>query len=159
MPDGSISKEKSPVPRDALLGVLARQNEMEIQSVQSELEGMAFAQECERQLAEEQLRLAEEKREEQAKNAALTRQSAIENGATEVLEVASSLAAGALSTWMPGGYKVGVGLNGVVGFAGKFASAVLDVKSAPLRVAARIAKVMLHSQISITTHNRIKGQP
>jgi hypothetical protein len=78
---------------------------------------------------------------------------------TEVLEVVVSPAAGALSIWQTkGGLPIGAAANIVLGLVGK-ALSLVNPKARPLRVAGRVTKVLLHSQLSIITRNMIKESP
>jgi hypothetical protein len=111
------------------------------EALETEIQAHAFMEKCRReQEADERMDRAER----------LT---------TEVLEVVVSPAAGALSLWQTkGGLPIGSATNIVLGIGGKAVS-LANPQTRPLRVAGRVTKVLLHSQLSITTRNMIKGSP
>lgn len=130
---------------DASPAALASLNETiatyDPQALETEIQAHAFLEKCRREQEADE-------RKDQA-----------EHLTTEVLEVVVSPAAGALSLWQTeGGRPVGAVANVLLGIGGK-ALSLANPKARPLRVAGRVTKVLLHSQISITTRNMIKGNP
>ncbi len=111
------------------------------EALETEIQAHSFSQKCLREME------AEDKK------------NGVEHLTTEVLEVAVAPAAGALSVWQTkGGFPIGGAANVVLGLAGK-ALSLANPKARPLRVLGRATKVLLHSQLSITTRNLIKGSP
>jgi hypothetical protein len=111
------------------------------EALETELQAHNFAQQC----------LREQENED--------KKDRTENLTTEVLEVAVAPAAGALSVWQTaGGFPIGGVANVMLGLGGK-ALSLSNPKARPLRVLGRTTKVLLHSQLSITTRNLIKGSP
>jgi hypothetical protein len=115
--------------------------EYDAEALETEIQAHAFLEKC---------------RSEQEADERMDR---AEHLTTEVLEVVVSPAAGALSLWQTkGGLPIGGAANIVLGIGGK-ALSLLNPQARPLRVAGRVTKVLLHSQLSITTRNMIKGSP
>jgi hypothetical protein len=110
--------------------------EMDIRTIENQLEAHALIQDCAQKEAAEQ------------------RINRYEHRAVEVLEVVATSTAGALSTWKTGGIPLGVVTNWTVGGAAKVGS-FINPENRALRVACRSLKVLLHSQIAIHTRNAI----
>ncbi|EDM74992.1 hypothetical protein PPSIR1_19077 [Plesiocystis pacifica SIR-1] len=90
--------------------------------------------------------------------AAQKRREKTEHVIGEVLQVTLAPGAGALAAWKTkGGFPVGALINGVVGTGAK-ALSLYQPENATLRVIGKAGKVLLHSQISITTHNHIEDK-
>lgn len=119
----------------------------ELRTIEEESQATAFGREC--AVLEEQRRQQEDEQKKQQQ---------VDDVTTEVLEAVTSIGAGGLSTWSAGGVPVGVVANYVIGTAAK-AGSILGPEDRALRVACRAGKVLLHSQISITTRNLILGTP
>ena len=155
MPDGSIVKDGSEGARLALREFLSRDDVPAAQLLEDELSASAFANQCEREWAKERQEIVRMEAEISRQREIETKQDFAEVVVTEVLEVATSATAGALSTWRTdGGVAVGAGLNVLVGGLGKIGSCI-NPTSRPLRVASKASKVLLHSQISIITRKLI----
>ena len=79
-----------------------------------------------------------------------------ENVATEVLQLVTSPAVGAIAAVKTRrNFPIGALVNYLLGFGAK-GLAVMGPESRPLRVAAKVGKVMLHSQLAITTNKMIE---
>ncbi len=110
----------------------------EVQVLENDLAATQFAQQCK----------AEWEEQEQA--------SKTESRVTELIQVGSSVGAGALSLWTTsGGFPVGAVTNMVVGGLAK-AGSVYTPDNRSLRIACRSAKTLFHSQISISTRELLK---
>jgi hypothetical protein len=123
-------------------GELALREARDADMLETELQAHAFSQQCLREM--------------EAKD----RHDRAEHVTTEVLEVIATSGAGALSTWKTkGGFPIGATLNYVLG-AGAKAVSIWNPEHHPgLRVAGRTGKVLLQSQLSITTRNLILETP
>lgn len=111
-------------------------DDLDIVRLENRLESSALAQECKRQWDEQE------------------RLDRTEHLTTEALEVVTTTTAGALSTWTAGSFPVGTLANYLVGTSAK-AGSIINPGSRPLRVAVRVGKVLLHSQLAITARNVI----
>lgn len=112
--------------------------DMEMTTIEERRQAEAFAQQCAREWDEER------------------RLDRAERLTVEVLEGVTTTAAGALSTWKSGMVPLGAATNCLVG-AGFKIGCILNPQQRGLRVACRAGKVLLHSQIAITTRNLILG--
>lgn len=89
----------------------------------------------------------------------LAKQSRNERITTETLQLATSMSAGALSTWRnAGGLPVGPALNLVIGGAAQV-GAYVGFDNRIARVACQVGKTMLQSQLSILIRESILGAP
>ena len=139
MPFEKIPKSLSPAAMAELDAEIARRQVDDAYYLQDKVDATAFGQKCRYEW-------------EQA-----NRVDRAEHVATEVLEVVLTPGAGALAAWKTeGGFPIGAIVNGVVGGGAKAVS-IWGPENRALRAAARAGKVLLHSQISITTHNLIRG--
>ena len=134
-----IKKDASPEAMAALQSALGGMSEAE--QLETELQAHAFSQRCMREI---------EEKERQDKTELIT---------TEILQVAATPAVGALATWKTtNGIPVGGFINGIIGAAGKVVS-FRNPKNRTLRVAGRVGKVALHSQLSILTKTLLEELP
>ena len=119
---------------DELAASLTR---FDVQSVEDELQAHNFCQAQLRKIEAEQ------------------RLDRTENMTTEVLEIVTSPAVGAISTIKTKrNFPIGALVNYMLGVGAK-GLAVIGPEQRALRVIANVGKVMLHGQLAITTHNII----
>ncbi|PRQ02045.1 hypothetical protein [Enhygromyxa salina] len=131
--------DRSPDAMAALEGQLATFDDGE--TLQTELQAHAFSQQCLREIEEDE------------------RLNRTETLTTEVLEVLVTPAAGALSTWKTQkDFPIGSVANLLLGSGAKAVS-VWNPDNRGVRVAGRVGKVLLHSQLSIITRTLIQGTP
>lgn len=136
----TVPKDISPAALAKFDTELAHREVDEATLLQEKIEASEFGRRCRHEWAAE-------KRKQKA-----------EDLVTEVLEVTLAPGAGALATWKTkGGFPVGAVVNGVVGLGAK-ALSLAGPESRTLRVVGKAGKVLLHSQISITTHNLIEDK-
>jgi hypothetical protein len=132
--------DASPEAMQALSGQLAILDDAE--TLQTEFQAHAFSQQCLRELEEDE------------------RLDRAESLTTEVLEVLVTPAAGALSTLKTQkDFPIGSLANIALGTCGKVLSVWNPPDNRGLRVTGRVAKVFLHSQLSIITRSLIQGTP
>ncbi|PRP98532.1 hypothetical protein [Enhygromyxa salina] len=131
--------DRSPEAMEALEGHLAILDDAE--SLETQLQAHAFSQQCLRDI---------EVTERLDRTEILT---------TEALEVVVTPAAGAISTWKTKkDIPIGAIANILLGTGAKAVS-IWNPENRGVRVAGRVGKVLLHSQLSIITRNLIQGTP
>lgn len=141
MPYGSIAKDTSPEALASLDEELAIREAKQAELLQDELGASAFAQRCAREWAD------------------LERVDRAEHLTSEILEVVVTPGVGALAAWKTkGNFPIGAAINIVVGVGGK-ALSIWNPDNRGLRVLGRVGKTMLHSQLTLTTHKLIQGEP
>ena len=140
MKDAGTARDRSSEALDRMHSQLSRLDDA--QELETELQTHLWSQQCLREMEEEE------------------RLDRTEHLTTEVLEVVASPAAGAVSLWKTkGGFPIGGLANTVVGGIAKAVSALNPKDRRGLRVAGRVGKVFLHSEISIITRNLLEGEP
>lgn len=135
----------------------------ELRTIQEESEATAFGLECKAREAERELRVKREAAMRAQQSEDELRRTKVDDAAVEILEGFASLGAGALSTVNIGGVSVGPAANLVLGSLAKLASVSVigkrpDNNTRMLKVLGRSGKVLLHSQVSIATRNKIMGE-
>ena len=143
-----LDRERASRALDKHLEELA---ELEAAELEDELQAHAF---CQKQLRKQEAADREDAEEKRKDRTA--------DFTTEVLQIVTAPAVGAVSTMRTeNDIPAGAVTNYVLGFgfktlSGLCALGLIDSRAA--RVAGRVGKVLLHSQLSITSRNIIKGQ-